>query len=133
MRKNARLKGTIAQIVTIQIPSERRGRPQGIAVRRSLPVLCPSISGRHKAQPLRYLNSYLRSSFATLHATILTFTHGTQLFIGINPCLVSILPYRGETISAYGLNIHKSGLFKDRKSTRLNSSHVRISYAVFCL
>src|SRR5690554_6816927 len=24
-------------------------------------------------------------------------------------------------------------LFKDRKSTRLNSSHVRISYAVFCL
>src|SRR5437868_2570467 len=51
MRKNARLKGTIAQIVTIQIPSERRGRPQGIAVRRSLPVLCPSISGRHKAKP----------------------------------------------------------------------------------
>src|SRR5690554_7117108 len=25
------------------------------------------------------------------------------------------------------------GKFKDRKSTRLNSSHVRISYAVFCL
>src|SRR5690554_6969981 len=25
------------------------------------------------------------------------------------------------------------GVFKDRKSTRLNSSHVRISYAVFCL
>src|SRR5690554_7413169 len=24
-------------------------------------------------------------------------------------------------------------LFEDRKSTRLNSSHVRISYAVFCL
>src|SRR5690554_2125663 len=25
------------------------------------------------------------------------------------------------------------GVYKDRKSTRLNSSHVRISYAVFCL
>src|SRR5690606_39769980 len=25
------------------------------------------------------------------------------------------------------------GTFKDRKSTRLNSSHVKISYAVFCL
>src|SRR5690554_7536143 len=25
------------------------------------------------------------------------------------------------------------GMSKDRKSTRLNSSHVRISYAVFCL
>src|SRR5690606_40723180 len=27
----------------------------------------------------------------------------------------------------------KYNLFKDRKSTRLNSSHVKISYAVFCL
>src|SRR5690554_7374758 len=26
-----------------------------------------------------------------------------------------------------------NGVVKDRKSTRLNSSHVRISYAVFCL
>src|SRR3989442_6153525 len=26
-----------------------------------------------------------------------------------------------------------AGLMEDRKSTRLNSSHVRISYAVFCL
>src|SRR5690606_41891399 len=25
------------------------------------------------------------------------------------------------------------GAFRDRKSTRLNSSHVKISYAVFCL
>src|SRR5690606_40154370 len=25
------------------------------------------------------------------------------------------------------------GLYSDRKSTRLNSSHVKISYAVFCL
>src|SRR5690554_7604625 len=35
----------------------------------------------------------------------------------------------GETDSI--LNISANGL--DRKSTRLNSSHVRISYAVFCL
>src|SRR5436305_11459189 len=27
----------------------------------------------------------------------------------------------------------RSSSFRDRKSTRLNSSHVRISYAVFCL
>ena len=35
------------------------------------------------------------------------------------------------------MNLGIDGLFKiirsDRKSTRLNSSHVRISYAVFCL
>src|SRR5690606_41949056 len=28
---------------------------------------------------------------------------------------------------------HSSERWKDRKSTRLNSSHVKISYAVFCL
>src|SRR5690606_41613741 len=40
--------------------------------------------------------------------------------------LRGIKPYRGESPrwSFYG---------QDRKSTRLNSSHVKISYAVFCL
>src|SRR5690606_39792779 len=28
---------------------------------------------------------------------------------------------------------HQGGTERDRKSTRLNSSHVKISYAVFCL
>src|SRR5690554_7046190 len=31
------------------------------------------------------------------------------------------------------LHIKSSDWYADRKSTRLNSSHVRISYAVFCL
>src|SRR5690606_41696387 len=31
------------------------------------------------------------------------------------------------------IHIHFLSLFSDRKSTRLNSSHVKISYAVFCL
>src|SRR5699024_12396276 len=29
--------------------------------------------------------------------------------------------------------VFNGGVYKDRKSTRLNSSHVSISYAVFCL
>src|SRR5690554_7009972 len=33
----------------------------------------------------------------------------------------------------YGLPEMQRAEIKDRKSTRLNSSHVRISYAVFCL
>src|SRR5207253_9309104 len=32
-----------------------------------------------------------------------------------------------------GENFSRSGADRDRKSTRLNSSHVAISYAVFCL
>src|SRR5690606_41898464 len=33
----------------------------------------------------------------------------------------------------YQFQAEKPGLVEDRKSTRLNSSHVKISYAVFCL
>src|SRR5690625_6586910 len=33
----------------------------------------------------------------------------------------------------HGLGVGKHGIAIDRKSTRLNSSHVAISYAVFCL
>src|SRR3712207_6978787 len=32
-----------------------------------------------------------------------------------------------------GLDAHAPGARRDRKSTRLNSSHANISYAVFCL
>src|SRR3712207_6990089 len=32
-----------------------------------------------------------------------------------------------------GARVHEGGNEKDRKSTRLNSSHANISYAVFCL
>src|SRR3712207_7543050 len=37
------------------------------------------------------------------------------------------------TIDAKGKEVAEDGLTKDRKSTRLNSSHANISYAVFCL
>src|SRR5690606_41147192 len=37
--------------------------------------------------------------------------------------------YRGNIVKSSRSGI----LFLDRKSTRLNSSHVKISYAVFCL
>src|SRR5436309_6530795 len=39
-------------------------------------------------------------------------------------CLIMLQFYHWEK---------KSGAARDRKSTRLNSSHVKISYAVFCL
>src|SRR5690554_7412089 len=47
----------------------------------------------------------------------------TNIFLDAD---LSILGSDNKTYSAYSKNV-------DRKSTRLNSSHVRISYAVFCL
>src|SRR6202158_6354185 len=50
------------------------------------------------------------------------------------PILASLcLPYPGAVISPHCLKLKRRGEFPDRKSTRLNSSHHRISYAVFCL
>src|SRR5690349_24192639 len=37
------------------------------------------------------------------------------------------------TIDIFAMDAVPSGASTDRKSTRLNSSHVEISYAVFCL
>src|SRR3989442_7485198 len=49
--------------------------------------------------------------------------------------VLGIAARRGRNLVHFGV-IHQVWLreaIKDRKSTRLNSSHVRISYAVFCL
>src|SRR5690606_41677893 len=40
------------------------------------------------------------------------------------------LPGDDHPVGELGIVVHK---LEDRKSTRLNSSHVKISYAVFCL
>src|SRR3712207_8125840 len=45
-------------------------------------------------------------------------------------CLMSIAP---GTIEHWMHNEHYKDEEEDRKSTRLNSSHANISYAVFCL
>src|SRR3712207_7836871 len=37
------------------------------------------------------------------------------------------------TLGSIVLALNRRGLAQDRKSTRLNSSHANISYAVFCL
>src|SRR5690606_41671149 len=40
---------------------------------------------------------------------------------------------RGHVLLEGDVGLGKTVLLRDRKSTRLNSSHVKISYAVFCL
>src|SRR6266702_3553015 len=58
-------------------------------------------------------NGFSRSDVRVLHSN--GFTYGRRLF-------------EGSWRSGQGARRHQ-----DRKSTRLNSSHVAISYAVFCL
>src|SRR3712207_7107741 len=52
--------------------------------------------------------------------------------VGTEPCC-RLKPCVRETRSADPGPFHLGVLGRDRKSTRLNSSHANISYAVFCL
>src|SRR3989442_11118445 len=52
---------------------------------------------------------------------------GTELAVRVSELHTTRRPRRAMQSSSHAQNT------PDRKSTRLNSSHVRISYAVFCL
>src|SRR5690606_41047623 len=66
--------------------------------------------------------------------TTLFRSHGVDLipFFGPPEGGVFRLFHDGGLVAPSGL-INEIGTIWDRKSTRLNSSHVKISYAVFCL
>src|SRR5256886_12479351 len=65
----------------------------------------------------------------------------TELFLHLRPDLVLVHPTSSLIAPVHGLWISPAAPVerdhapsaKDRKSTRLNSSHSQISYAVFCL
>src|SRR5690625_6649566 len=62
-------------------------------------------------------------------------------YLKISPEFIQKVEESGEVIETFPLQAVRSGFVinkkvepgEDRKSTRLNSSHVAISYAVFCL
>src|SRR5690554_7019154 len=62
--------------------------------------------------------------FSALKAVRPLISHFTPLYFCV--CVFN-------SSSATGLGSPRLSWSQDRKSTRLNSSHVRISYAVFCL
>src|SRR5690606_6968958 len=54
-----------------------------------------------------------------------------RVFLGVKP--EDLVREGGSVLEAYMAEILTVDNPDDRKSTRLNSSHVKISYAVFCL
>src|SRR3712207_7306549 len=78
--------------------------------------------------------------FRSTIETVLQFA-STMTWKGIHPVveLVSTAYQRGVKLSKEAMEVVEAQLTradtlgKDRKSTRLNSSHANISYAVFCL
>src|SRR5699024_11359783 len=96
-------------------------------------------------RPLRFRFPLL--PYTTLFRSIYAFSYGWYLESPVDPKNENTLIKVGYATNIWArLQQHQAGamthmpeplvvlrVFTDRKSTRLNSSHVSISYAVFCL
>src|SRR5690606_40797712 len=79
---------------------------------------------------------YVRSEYdSAAYFGVLVTALGIGMLVGI--LLFGAIGHRarryGIFLGGFALAVAATWLFADRKSTRLNSSHVKISYAVFCL
>src|SRR5690625_7521511 len=82
-----------------------------------------------------YLQSLARLShvFFFLHAPATPVIHTLSLHDALPISVTALLTGLLEPAGVLGVVEGEPTGFLDRKSTRLNSSHVAISYAVFCL
>src|SRR5207249_5883584 len=69
------------------------------------------------------------------HPHLDAFTNSEAFLAGISSCGVTLIEVYAQDkgVPVKRMDVTIEGLRTDRKSTRLNSSHVSISYAVFCL
>src|SRR5437870_5999706 len=82
---------------------------------------------------IAFLEAKLHVDRSALSASSIILGDGFDLIVILIVTGVFALCER-RRIDSYGLPINEAfGGLLDRKSTRLNSSHVAISYAVFCL
>src|SRR5690606_41118149 len=95
-------------------------------------LLCRSFAqlGLHSFPPRRSsdLHPCFRVRAAEVHAD--QPDRHIQLFVQVDG---KVITHGGKTAGRFRRRRKPLALQLDRKSTRLNSSHVKISYAVFCL
>src|SRR3712207_7878512 len=71
--------------------------------------------------------------YTTLFRSLRELREGWR-FMFINPTVRAVMAGIGTGLLGGGMVVPLGDIFsRDRKSTRLNSSHANISYAVFCL
>src|SRR5690625_5418232 len=94
-----------------------------------MPLGCKRIKECQSAPPAasaEYLQRKARRYGAETHAWGLTHSSSTALSVSVSVSVFSVAVLSMPVLSVVVLSV------VDRKSTRLNSSHVAISYAVFC-
>src|SRR5207302_10451746 len=105
-------------------------RPRYLAL--LLSCLTPPLFLFHHAAPPRALHSFptRRSSDLCTRVPALTGSSAKVARTRTGAAWLTISKSRGGSLRVTSKLASRAG---DRKSTRLNSSHVKISYAVFCL
>src|SRR5690606_42011146 len=104
-------------------------------LRQSHPLVTLLVTVRPPTTTLFPYTTLFRSFVIALHALTAVVVPPLVRVLGPRVFLVAALPL--GTTAAWTL-VRTPGILRgrpveDRKSTRLNSSHVKISYAVFCL
>src|SRR5690606_40543662 len=94
-----------------------------------IPLHAPSFTGNEKA----YLNRTIDSTFvSSVGEFVDQFEAQVQDFTQSSRAIATVNGTAALHAALYMADV-RAGDLVDRKSTRLNSSHVKISYAVFCL
>src|SRR5690606_39009890 len=129
-----------AALVVLAAVRDRRDQPLGVEVLDHLDAPAQLVAGQRRAELLQRQASALDGDGHGGHADVVI---SVADFLGIAGALASLdhllhdlLEYRRVGAGHGRLEaLHALGDVgaQDRKSTRLNSSHVKISYAVFCL
>src|SRR5690606_5917149 len=105
------------------------GRPEMMVVGLPLLALAPRLVAFRRSPAVVAAAAWLLALAAVRIATLAGLANTTPSHFG-GPW--TTLPF-GELLTTRALFPYWLWLPLDRKSTRLNSSHVKISYAVFCL
>src|SRR5690606_41493548 len=98
------------------------------SLRSPLPILLPYTTLFRSEQALVVRDEH--HTHARVHEVVDTFGHNAEC-VDIQAGVGFIKHGQGWVEKCHLQNL--GALLLDRKSTRLNSSHVKISYAVFCL
>src|SRR5690606_39779277 len=97
------------------------------------PPTVPSPLSLHDALPIYRLDDDRAVAAQALHERSRLVGRLQDRRAGSHRHVASQREFPGRGLVAEGLERSRRGPDEDRKSTRLNSSHVKISYAVFCL
>src|SRR5688572_5165527 len=121
---------TIQEDVRVKAAFEHIDKDRDAILREWIAITEINAPSKHEQERARYIESLLRKHKLDIRYDAAGNLIATRKGTGGGP--VAVFDAHMDTVFQPGLKI-KATVREDRKSTRLNSSHSQISYAVFCL